>query len=149
MNRGQKTQSQPGHARRDVLLNIIMSVLCFILIVQCFLFIVRLRDYQRVYTADESALISQLTYQEYDMLMDYVYRNEARNVPVTGDMAKIYAVAHYYEAAMLAHAHQTAGNSQPAQQRRAQMQEYEKQMGEYDFVKEEIREILGAEEGNF
>lgn len=149
MNREQKTQSQSGYARRNILLNSIMSILFFILLAQLFLFIVSVRDYQREYTADESVLISQLTYQEYDALVDNVYRNEARNVPVRGDMAEIYAAAHYYEEAMLYYAHQTAGNTAQAQKRLARMREYEEQMGEYAFVKEEIREFLEAGEGNF
>lgn len=103
-------------------------------------------DYRRVYTADEMSLISMVSYGQYDTLAENVHRNEAYQAPVKGDMAQLYAVAYYYEAAMLYHAHSEAGNTAQAQRKYDKMQEYEKQMGSYAFAKEEIWESLGMEQ---
>lgn len=141
----QKTGQRPGQKRprRDILLNLIVRALGVILFIQAVVFIGNVIEYQKVYAADEAALIRQVTYQEYDSLVDQVCRNEAMNVPVKGDMAEIYAVAYYYEAAMLYKAHLTAGNTRQAQLKYERMQEFEPQMGEYAFAKEEIWKILG------
>lgn len=130
-------------SRRDILLYACMVLFCVVLLIQIIVFAGNLLDYQKVYTVDEATLINMVTTQEYDSLVNNVHRNEAIGVPVKGSMAELYAVAHYYEAAMLYHAHRSAGNEEQAQKKYAQMLEYEQELGTYAFVKEEIWEFLG------
>lgn len=59
-------------------------------------------------------------------------------------MEQLYAVAYYYEAAMLYHAHRSVGNDALAEQNYDNMFKYEKQMGFYAFAKDEIWEFLGS-----
>lgn len=145
MIQNQSAEEKTGISRRDILLNGIVILLCVILFVQIFMFIREAADYHNVYWADEVTLIREITDRQYDNLVENVYRNEALGVPVKGDMAEIYAAAHYYEAAMLYNAHQKAGNLKQAQEKYAQMQAYEEQLGEYAFVKEEIEAFLGMD----
>lgn len=127
------------------LLNIVIVILCIVLFMQTASLIWYVSEDKWVYNniSDESELFSRLQYQSYDSLLDAVYRNEAGNAPKEGDMEALYAVAHYYENAMMYHAYQTAGDSEKAQARYEKMLEYEAQMGEYAFAKEEILEYLG------
>lgn len=139
------TVQGPKRLRRDVWLNVLMVVLCLVLLIQAVAFFIDLADYQHVYTADEASLISMVSDRQYDMLVENVYRNEAYDVQKTGDMEQLYAVAYYYEAAMLYHAHRSAGNDAPAGQYYNDMLKYEKQMESYAFAKDEIWEFLGSD----
>lgn len=40
-------------------------------------------DYRRVYTADETSLISMVSYGQYDTLAENVHRNEAHQAKVS------------------------------------------------------------------
>lgn len=148
MNENQSAEVKTGVFYRNLILNGIVILLCVIFAVQVFLFIREASAYMKVYEADEGTLIQEVNSQMYEMLVENVYRNEALGVPVKGDMAEIYAAAHYYEAAMLYNAHQKAGSAQQAEEKYAQMQAYEEQLGDYAFVKEEIRAFLGMDTEN-
>lgn len=143
MSLKQGTEEKTGVSRRNLLLNGIVILLSVILFVQVIIFVREAASYQKVYAVDEANLLRMVTNQQYDNLVESVYRNEAQEVPVKGDMAQIYAAAYYYEAAMLYHAHQEAGNVRQAEEAYTRMREYEEQLGEYAFVKEEIKEFLG------
>lgn len=145
MNRNQSAEEKNGALRRNFLLNGIVILLSLILFIQVVIFIREASSYQKVNAVDEAILIQMLTGQQYDSLVENVYRNEARGVKAEGDMPQIYAAAYYYEAAMLYNAHQKAGNEQLAKEKYAQMLEFEKQLGEYAFVIEEIRAFLGMD----
>lgn len=141
----QNAEEKTGFLRSRLLWNGIVIVLCAILFLQVITFIKEAADYHKVYTVDESVLLQMLTGRQYDSLVENVYRNEAHGVSVSGDMEQIYAAAYYYEAAMLYHAHRKSGNVRQAEEAYVRMQEYEGQLGEYAFVKEEIREFLGMD----
>lgn len=129
------------------LLNIVIVILCIVFFIQTASLIWHVVEDKHVYNdiSDESELLSRLRYQDYDYLLDAVYKNEVRNVPKEGDMEALYAVAYYYENAMMYHAYQTTGDAVKAKERYEKMLEYEAQMGEYAFAKEEILEYLGIE----
>lgn len=148
MNGNQGEERNTSVSRRNLLLNGIVILLCVILFSQVITFIREAAEYQSVYRVGEVALIREVTDGQYDALLESVYRNEATDTPVKGDMAQIYAAAYYYEAAMLYHAHQKAGDAQQAAEKYAQMQAYEEELGEYAFVKEKIWEFLGREPEN-
>lgn len=131
--------------RRDVLLNGMIVVLCLVLLAQGAAFFISLAEYGQVYTADEASLIRMVSDGQYDTLVENVYRNEAYGVQATGNMEQLYAVAYYYEAAMLYLAHQSAGNEEEAERCYEKMQEYEAQMVPFDFAKDEIWEFLGGD----
>ncbi len=148
MNGNQNAEDKTGVSRKNLLLNGIVILLCVVLGIQIVTFFRESSDYLKGPETDEAFLIQWVSYQNYARLLEDVYRYEALGVPVEGDMAQIYAVAHYYEAAMLYNAHQKAGNTQQAEEKFAQMQAYEEQLGEYAFVKEEIGAFLGMETEN-
>lgn len=129
------------------LLNVVIVIFCIVFFIQTASLIWYVVEDKHVYNdiSDESELLSRIRYQDYDYLLDAVYKNEVRNVPKEGDMEALYAVAYYYENAMMYHAYQTAGNTAKANARYEKMLEYEAQMGEYAFAKEEILEYLGIE----
>ncbi len=129
------------------LLNVVIVIFCIVFFIQTASLIWYVVEDKHVYNdiSDESELLSRLRYQDYDYLLDAVYKNEVRNVEKEGDMEALYAVAYYYENAMMYHAYQTAGNTAEAKARYEKMSEYEAQMGEYAFAKEEILEYLGIE----
>lgn len=143
MSQNQSVKERNSTFLRNFLLNGIVILLSLILFIQAVLFIREASSFQKVNAVDEAILIQMLTRQQYDSLVENVYRNEAKGVKAEGDMAQIYAAAYYYEAAMLYNAHQKAGNEQLAEGNYAQMLEYEKQLGEYAFVIEEIKAFLG------
>lgn len=145
MRQNLETAENPKRLCRDALLNVLMVVLCVVLLIQIVFFVVNLADYQKVYTADEASLISMVSDRQYDTLLENVYRNEAYGAQKTGDMEQLYAVAYYYEAAMLYHAHRSAGNDALAGQSYDTMQEYENLMGEYAFARDEIWDFLGSD----
>lgn len=148
MSLNQGAEEKTGVSRRNLLLNGIVILLCVILFAQVVIFVKEAASYQKVYAVDEANLIRMITGQQYDNLVESVYRNESQGVPIKGDMEQIYATAYYYEAAMLYNAHQKAGNVQQAEEKFARMQAYEEQMGEYAFAKEEIWAILGIDPEN-
>lgn len=148
MTGNQNAEEKTDFRHRNLLWNGIVIVLCAILFFQVITFIMATADYHKVYTVDEAALLQMLSDRRYDNLVENVYRNEAYGVSVSGDMEQIYAAAYYYEAAMLYHAHQKAGNEKQAQEKLVRMQEYEKQLGEYAYVKEEIWAFLGIDSEN-
>ena len=129
------------------LLNVIIVIFCIVFFIQTASLIWYVVEDKHVYNdiSDEAELLSRLRYQDYDYLLDAVHKNEVRNVLKEGDMEALYAVAYYYENAMMYHAYQTAGNTAMAKARYEKMLEYEAQMGEYAFAKEEILEYLGIE----
>ncbi|MCM1251615.1 MAG: hypothetical protein NC321_02245 [Clostridium sp.] len=128
-------------------MNIIIAALSVVLFVQIFLFTGYVLERELVYgyDSDEEDLVNDMKYQDYDNLLNAVHQNEAMGVQKTGEMEALYAVAYYYENAMMYHAYRTAGNREMAQQRYDRMLEYEMQMGEYSFAKEEILDYLGIE----
>lgn len=148
MNGNQNAEDKTGVSRKNLLLNGIVILLCVVLGIQIVMFFRECSDYLKGPETDEALLIQWVSHQNYERLVEDVYRYEALGVPVEGDMAQIYAAAHYYEAAMLYNAHQKAGNAQQAEEKFAQMQAYEEQLGEYAFVKEEIWAFLGMEMEN-
>ena len=93
---------------KDVVLNIIIIVLCVILFGLIIIYAAVYIDSNQLYVSDEHSLLYSVYYQRYNDLVDSVYRNEISEAPVKGDMAEIYAVAHYYENAVLYYAHQIA-----------------------------------------
>ncbi len=148
MNGNQREEGKTGISRRNLLLNGIVILLCVVLCIQIVTFVREASDYMRGPDIDEGLLIQEVNLQNYERLVENVYRNEALGVPVEGDMAEIYAAAYYYEAAMLYNAHRKAGNAQQAEENYARMQTYEEQLGDYAFVKEEIWAFLGMEPEN-
>lgn len=142
MNGSQRVEEKKGISRKNLLLDGIVILLCVILFVQAVTFIREASDYLKPPEIDEGTLIQEVNVRQYERLVENVYRNEALGVPVEGDMAEIYAVAYYYEAAMLYNAHKKAGNEPQAEEKYTQMQMYEEQMGTYAFAKEEIWEFL-------
>lgn len=142
------TEKQNENRNRliNIVCNIIIVVLCIILFGQCASFVFRLAGYHRDYYTEEDTLRNQVRFKSYYSLLDEVFRNEAKDAPMEGDMEQLYAVAHYYEQAMLYHAYMHIGDSEAAAPHYFRMKEYESRMGEYDFAAEEIREILGFSE---
>ncbi|MDE6662329.1 MAG: hypothetical protein K2K46_03200 [Lachnospiraceae bacterium] len=127
---------------KDVVLNIIIIVLCVILFGLIAIYTAVYIDSNQLYVSDEQSLIYRVYYRKYNDLVDNVYRNEISEAPVKGDMAEIYAVAHYYENAVLYYAHQIAGNAAQSQMRYERMQEYSGDMGEYADEADNILEYL-------
>ena len=127
---------------KDVVLNIIIIVLCVILFGLIAIYTAVYIDSNQLYVSDEHSLIYRVYYRKYNDLVDNVYRNEISEAPVKGDMAEIYAVAHYYENAVLYYAHQIAGNAAQSQIRYERMQEYSGDMGEYADEADNILEYL-------
>lgn len=119
-------------------------IICFFLIL-FILVMLQVTDssrYEYKYINDEDALLSDIRHQRYDYLVEDVYQNEVQGVEADGDMAKLYAAAHYYENAALYYAHQAAGNAGQAKLRYERMKEYEGQLGEYSYVAEDICAFL-------
>lgn len=145
MNGRKSAEEKRGISRKNLLLDGVVILLCVILSVQVVTFIREASDYLKLPEIDEGTLIEEVNVRQYERLVENVYRNEALGVPVEGDMAEIYATAYYYEAAMLYNAHKKAGNERQAEEKYAQMQAYEEQMGSYAFAKEEIWEFLGMD----
>ena len=127
MNGNQNAEDKTGVSRKNLLLNGIVILLCVVLGIQIVMFFRECSDYLKGPETDEALLIQWVSHQNYERLVEDVYRYEALGVPVKGDMAQIYASAHYYEAAMLYNAHQKAGNAQQAEEKFAQMQAYEEE----------------------
>ena len=127
---------------KDVVMNIIIIVLCVILFGLIAIYTAVYIDSYQLYVSDEHSLIYRVYYRKYNDLVDNVYRNEISEAPVKGDMAEIYAVAHYYENAVLYYAHQIAGNTDQSKLRYERMQEYSEDMGEYADEADNILEYL-------
>ncbi|MBD5522319.1 MAG: hypothetical protein HDR03_14035 [Lachnospiraceae bacterium] len=127
---------------KDVVLNIIIIVLCVILFGLIAIYTAVYIDSNQLYVSDEHSLLYRVYYQKYNDLVDNVYRNEISETPVKGDMAEIYAVAHFYENAVLYYAHQIAGNTAQSEMRYERMQKYSGNMGEYADEADNILEYL-------
>lgn len=123
-------------------MNIIIIVLCVILFGLIAIYAAVYIDSDQGFVSDEHFLLYRVYDQEYNDLLNSVYRNEISEAPVKGDMAEIYAVAHYYENAMLYYAHQIAGNTAQSKLRYERMQEYLGNMGEYADEADNMLEYL-------
>ena len=127
---------------KGAILNIIIIVLCVILFGLIIIYTAIYMDYNRTYVNDEHYMLYRVYDNEYNDLMESVYQNEISGASIEGSMAQLYAVAHYYENAVLYYAHQTAGNAAQADMRYEKMQEYAKDMGEFADEAEVILEYL-------
>lgn len=127
---------------KGVVLNIIIIVLCVILFGLIITYAAAYMDYNKIYVYDEHNLLYRVYDQEYNGLTEGVYQNEVLEAPVKGNMADIYAVAHYYENAVLYYAHKIAGNAAQSDMRYERMQEYSGNMGEYADEADAILEYL-------
>ena len=136
------TMAQKKLFNKDALLNIIIIVLCVILFGLIIIYAVGYLSYSKAYVYDEHNLLYKVYDQEYNGLAECVYQNEVLEAPVKGDMADIYAVAHYYENAVLYYAHKIAGNAAQSDMRYERMQEYSGSMGEYADEADNILEYL-------
>lgn len=127
---------------KGAVLNIIIIVLCVILFGLIIIYTAIYMDYNRTYVNDEHYMLYRVYDKEYNDMTESVYQNEITGAPTEGSMAQLYAVAHYYENAVLYYAHQTAGNAAQADTRYEKMQEYAKDMGEFADEAEVILEYL-------
>ena len=127
---------------KGAVLNIIIIVLCVILFGLIITYAAVYMDSGKIYVYDEHDLLYRIYNQEYNRLAEYVYQNEVLEAPVSGDMADIYAAAHYYENAVLYYAHQIAGNTAQSKMRYERMQEFFGDMGEFADEADEILEYL-------
>ena len=127
---------------KDAVLNIIIIVFCVILFGLIIIYAATYMNYNKAYVYDEHDLLYKVYDQEYNGLTECVYQNEVLEAPVKGDMADIYAVAHFYENAVLYYAHQIAGNDAQSDMRYERMQEYTGDMGEYADETDNILEYL-------
>lgn len=132
--------------KKNLILNIIIIVLSVMLFLLTVTFLIETVDYQRSYKVTEGDMINYVRYQEYDVLVECMYSNEANGIKPTGDMEELYAVALYYENAVLYQAYQVSGNADEAQKKYNRMKECEGQMGDFAFAKEEIWNLLGITE---
>ena len=87
--------------KKNLILNIIIIVLSVMLFLLTVTFLIETVDYQRSYKVTEGDMINYVRYQEYDVLVECMYSNEANGIKPTGDMEELYAVALYYENAVL------------------------------------------------
>ena len=129
---------------KNIVANIIIIVLCIFLFLFTITFIGETIEYNKSYTYDDTTLLRYVSYQQYVDLVDAVYANEAKGVSVKKDMEEVYALAHYYNNAVLYYAYQGIGDMEQAQIKYEKMQEYEAQLDEYAYVTEEIRNDLEA-----
>lgn len=133
-------------AGKSLIYNIVIIVLSVLLVLLTLTFVVGVYEYQMDYIADEEDMIYYVSYQNYGYLAEQMYRQEAKNIRPTGDMEMLYAVAHYYENAVMYQAYTESGESQKAQEKYEKMLQYEGQMGDYGFAKEDIWNLLGITE---
>lgn len=131
---------------KNFVFNIIIVVLSVMLILLTFTFAAGVFDYQRDYIMDEEDMIYYVRFQNYHYLTEQMYYQQAKNVKPSEDMKMLYAVAHYYENAVMYQAYAESGESQKAQEKYEKMQQYEGQMGDYAFAKEDIWNLLGITE---
>lgn len=134
--------AQKRFFNKGTVMNIIIIVLCVILFGLIIIYAATYMNYNKAYVYDEHDLLYKVYDQEYNILAECVYQNEVSNAPVKDDMADIYAIAHYYENAVLYYAHQIAGNAAQSQMRYERMQEYSGDMGEYADESDNILEYL-------
>lgn len=97
MSQDRKREGKTDVSRRNLVLNGIVVLLSAILFIQAVTFIREASGYMKMSETDEETLMRQLNGRQYDMLVENVYRNEARGAKAEGDMAQIYAAAYYYE----------------------------------------------------
>ena len=136
------TMAQKKLFNKGAILNIIIIVLCVILFGLIIIYAATYMNYNKAYVYDEHDLLYKIHDQEYNILTECVYQNEVLEAPVKGDMADIYALAHYYENALLYYAHQMAGNAAQSQMHYERMQGYSEDMGEYADEADVILEYL-------
>lgn len=136
-----------GNMLSRIIMNTMIVSFCIIFFILVLLQASGGSRYEAKYINDEASLLYKIRNQQYDYLVEDVYQNEALGAELKGDMAKLYAAAHYYENAVLYYAHQTAGNTEWAKLRYERMKEYEGQLGEYSYVTEDIWELLEEKAG--
>lgn len=130
----------------NFILNIIIIALSIFLLILSLFMIFEVKDYARQRNYDESTLIYELSYQNYDQLLRDVLTNEQNGVKTSGDMPQLYAVAHYYNASVRYCLYAADGNTQMAQKCLDKMEECAQNMGEYSFAKEDIDRLCNPSE---
>lgn len=130
---------------KNIVLNVIIAVLCFILVVMLAVFVQQIFDYNRNYYPDETSFLYAVQEQDYPRLVDMMHRNQAAGVKTSDTYEECYAVARYYEAATYYKAYREAGNQKLASEKENIMKEQLLLMGQLSYAAEEINRKLGLQ----
>ena len=94
-------------------------------------------------THDENNFYYRLEAEDYPTMVTYYHQNVAAGLEDKKDLQEYYGVAKYYEAAADYKLYTEAGETAKAQAQKTKMDEAYEQMGDFQFVSENIDEDLG------
>ena len=121
----------------DIVLDVLLVGLTIAAVIFSLTMVHEINDYSVNYASNEDRLTDTVRYS-MDRLVELVSKNEALNVKPKGDMEELYALAHYYDNALRAHAFETAGYPEEAKKYRDVLDEYREKCGGYAFWENEI-----------
>ncbi len=131
---------------KEKLLNIVIVFLSVAIVVTAFAVFNEYMSYKNMDVHTEEEFFINLSHQDYDTMVWYMYSNEASGVTPTRDMKNMYAVARYYEAAFLYKAYAENGDTTAAEEKKQIMDEQVSLMGEFSYAKADIDTLLGLVE---
>ncbi|MBE6001214.1 MAG: hypothetical protein E7239_07460 [Sarcina sp.] len=139
-----KNSSRRSGKKPFSILNFLIVFLSIVLAFSIIISIHILRDVESVSYDQEQYLYYRLSDGEYASLAERWYENGLgnENNPQVKNVLDYYAVGRYFEKAFLANAWEKAGNTAKAQKLRAQMEEFEPQMGQFAAEKQKIEMIF-------
>lgn len=132
-------------SERKYLFNVVTVLLSLVLVFLVFHFIKNIRRDLEGHTYELYSMTDDINSHRYGDLLAKVYQNELQDVETDEIARKCYAVARYYEAALLHMAYEEGGKTEKAAGYEREMKEQEAKMGSYQNHALEIQKLLSSD----
>lgn len=130
---------------KNLILNLLLAGLCIALVITIAGTVYEIYDYSKVNVRTQEHFMGELKYENYEEMVNDMYRNEANGIKPTETMEECYAIARYYEAAVYYKAYSLSGETQKAAKKKELMEEQKALTGELAYAIEDINTQLELE----
>lgn len=135
-----KRRRKPVHLILDIVIGIFS-----VLLVGAVVFTVKMINEDVNFHYDVESFYYRLQDENYSNMVEMYHMNEEAGVKSDAELEQYYGIAKYFEAASYYRAYQEAGEMEQMKKYEAQMKNAEKEMGQLEFVSDQIDEKLGIE----
>lgn len=127
-----------------IALDLVIVAMCVVFVCTAASAIVSFHDaYDRGYKSD--SLSYRLRDENYAMLAEMTWKNRTYGKGEDADSQEYYAVADYYEAAILYHLYLESGDADRTEKWLAKMEDAESRLGVFKAEKQKIDQMLGIQ----
>lgn len=132
---------------KNLIVNIVLGIMAVVCVICAVKFLNEVSWTFQQTIAEPDILWVYIDHGNYDTLSDAVDRNRAYGVEETKEYTECYAIADYYQAALMYKVKTSLGKTQEAEKYKEQMDKCVEKLGDFMFVVEDIDEILAGTKG--